>query len=233
MGTVGAGTTAAHREPAAPSQAPAPLPSKHHPQLLWDPPKGRLEFHPFFAPHCTPALRGLPRTGDGQRPLLAPLAGMGPADGIGGILAASGPVVSRFSKLRECVPQAQCSPHLTTPTATGLGVSGAFPIESDQRPRLSRLLLHGGPRAPNLSPSPCSVGLDHVLNAETGERYPFWAREPPGAVVGVQGPSGPGRHPPVTHGPTSLHVRLLAPLNTDTSVEHPSPHPTHPVISEM
>lgn len=32
---------------------------------------------------------------------------------------------------------------------------------------------------------------------------------------------------------TSLHVRLLASLSMDASVEYPSPHPMHPVISEV
>ena len=99
----------------------------------------------------------------GRGPLLAPPAGMGPADGVGGTLAASGPVVARFSQLRECVPQAQCSPCLTTPTAPGLGVSGAFMIVSSLESLTGGRVSHAcfsleAPEPTPVPPAPAQLG---------------------------------------------------------------------------
>lgn len=106
----------------------------------------------------------------GRDPHLAPPVGMGPVDSHGGTLTALGPMVSRISKLREHVPQAQYGPCLTTPTAPGLGVSGAFPIVSSLDGLTGGHVSHAcfsleAPGPPTHPPSPCLVGLDRVLNA--------------------------------------------------------------------
>lgn len=170
-GAAGAETSTARREPAAPSQAPAPLPSKHRPQLLLGPSKEQAGIAVPLCPLPPPRLSAVfPGRAVGRDPLLAPPVGMGPADSGGGTLTASGPVVSRVSKLRECVPQAHSGPCLTTPTAPGLGVSGAFPIVSGLDGLTGGRVSHAcfslealGP--PTRPPSPCLVGLDRVLNA--------------------------------------------------------------------
>ena len=83
-----------HTESPRPCFRPRLLCSKHRPQLLLDPLKSRLEFHPLFVPYSTSALRDFP----GQ-PSSRPACWDGPCGWCGGTLAASGPLVSRFSKL--------------------------------------------------------------------------------------------------------------------------------------
>lgn len=109
-----------------PISGPGSFAQQTPPAAAAGPPKGRLSFLLLCPPPGTPALRAFPGQVTGRGLFSRPTCWDGPCGWHRGTLAASDPVVSRPPNFLECVPQAQCSPHLTTPTATGLGVSGAF-----------------------------------------------------------------------------------------------------------